>query len=246
MLTIKDFDGNDLVATPPDEANYRAVGVEQSVLVGIQCRVIEDDPYLAGMFVNGTLNWNDGSLPTVYDAVAGTLTIDEEKGLTNGVYVVNVIGQNYKAPVPDQVGVNFAVNVIQEKTKAAPQRIIFGPILPRDSGFPNPDQWDFNTESDLLILESSVRMLLLTAKGERLMEPEYGTDIRRILFELNVAGIESAIQEEIVSALTTWEPRLQLESINVERNRDLSVTVNCSFLSKLSSQGFQVNLEFVQ
>lgn len=246
MLTIKDFDGNDLVDTSPDEANYRAVGVRQLVNVAIQCRVIEDDPNLVGMFVNGTLNWNDGSLPTVYDAVAGTLTIDEEKGLTNGVYIVNVTGQNYKAPEPERVAVNFVVNVIQEATKAPPQRLIFGPILPRDSGFPNPDQWDFNTESDLLILESSVRMLLLTAKGERLMEPEYGTNIRRILFELNVNGIESAIQEEIVSALATWEPRLQLESITVERNRDLSVTVNCAFLSKLSSQGFQVNLEFVQ
>jgi phage baseplate assembly protein W len=246
MLTIKDLDGNDLVAEAPEEANYRAVGVRETVLVGIQCRVIEDDPYLAGMFVNGTLNWNDGSLPTVYDAVAGTLSIDEEKGLTNGVYIVSVVGQNYKAPTPDRVGVNFVVNVIQEAGKAPPQRLIFGPILPRDSGFPNADQWNLNTESDLLILESSVRMLLLTAKGERLMEPEYGTNIRRILFELNVNGIESAIQEEIVSALTTWEPRLQLENISVVRNRDLSVTVNCSFLSKLSSQGFQVNLEFVQ
>jgi phage baseplate assembly protein W len=185
-------------------------------------------------------------LPTVYNAVSGTLTIDAEKGLTNGIYNVNVVGQNYKAPTPDQVGVNFLVNVIQEKTKAPPQRLIFGPILPRDSGFPNPDQWDFNTESDLLVLESSVRMLLLTAKGERLMEPEYGTNIRSILFEQNINGIESAIGEEIVSALTTWEPRLQLDTISVVRNPDRSVTVNCSFLSKLSSQGFQVNLQFVQ
>lgn len=246
MLTVKDFDGNDLVALPPDEANYRAVGVDASVRVAIQCRIIEDDPNLAGMFINGTLNWNDGSIPTVYAAVAGTLTIDEDKGLTNGVYVVNVLGQNYKAPTPDIVAVNFPVNVIQEAAKAPPQRLIFGPILPRDSGFPNADQWLYNTESDLLILESSVRMLLLTAKGERLMEPEYGTNIRRILFELSINGIESAIQEEIVSALTTWEPRLQLQTISVERNRDRSVTVNCAFLSKLSTQGFNINLEFVQ
>lgn len=246
MLTIKDFDGNDLLALPPDDANYRAVGVDQSVRVTVQCRIIEDDPYLAGMFVSGTLNWNDGSIPTVYDAVAGTLTIDEDKGLTNGVYIVNVIGQNYKAPTPDVVAVNFPINVIQEATKAPPPKLIFGPILPRDSGFPNADQWLYNTESDLLILESSVRMLLLTAKGERLMEPEYGTNIRRILFEQNINGIEAAIQEEIVSALTVWEPRLQLQSISVVRNRDLSVTVTCAFLSKLSTQGFDINLEFVQ
>jgi phage baseplate assembly protein W len=246
MLTIKDFDGNDLVANPPDEANYRSVGVDQTVRVSVKCRIIEDDPNLTGKLVNGTLNWNDGSIPTVYSAVSGTLTINAEKGLTNGVYVINVLGHNHKAPTEDVVAVNFPVNVIQEATKAPPQRLIFGPILPRDSGFPNADQWLYNTESDLLILESSIRMLLLTAKGERLMEPEYGTNIRRILFELNINGVEAAIQEEIVSALTTWEPRLQLQSISVVRNRDRSVTVNCAFLSKLSTQGFDINLEFVQ
>jgi phage baseplate assembly protein W len=246
MLTIKDFDGVDLVANPPDDATYRAVGVRQTVQVAVQCRIIEDDPNLVGMFVNGTLDWNDGSRPTVYDAVAGTLNVDASKGLTNGVYVVSVQGQNYAAPTPEVVRVNFPITVVQEATTAAPKRLIFGPILPRDSGFPNPDQWDFNTESDLLILESSVRMLLLTAKGERMMEPEYGTNIRRILFEQNIAGIESAIQEEIVSALTTWEPRLQLQSIAVVRNNDKSVTVTCSFLSKQSTQGFDVNLEFVR
>lgn len=246
MLTIKDFDGVDLVANPPDEADYRAVGVDQTVAVAIQCRIIEDDPMLVNQFVNGTLDWNDGSLPTVYDAASGTLEIESTKGLTNGVYIVSVQGQNYAAPTPEVVRVNFPINVVQEATKAAPPRLIYGPILPRDSGFPNPDQWDFNTDSDLLILESSIRMLLLTNKGERMMEPEYGTNIRRILFEMNVAGIESMISEEITNATTTWEPRVQLQSLSVTRNTDRSVTVNASFLTKLNSQAFDVNLEFVR
>src|SRR3546814_17320172 len=46
MLTIKDYDGVDLVDNPPDEAQYRVVG-ERNATVEIKARIIEDDPYLA-------------------------------------------------------------------------------------------------------------------------------------------------------------------------------------------------------
>jgi phage baseplate assembly protein W len=246
MLTIKNFDGVDLIDNPPATANFRAVGESQSVQVPIQVHIIEDDPFLSGKYVNGTLDWNDGSLPVVFSGTSGTLTFDKERGLSNGDYLISVYGQNYRRPVPDQVRVNFLVRVVQQDVKAPPAHIVYGPILPRESGFPNPDQWLFNTDSDLAILESSVRMLLLTTKGERLMEPNYGTNLRRILFELNVNGIESVVQDEIVSALTTWEPRLQVTFISVKRTSDKAVIVNAAFLSKLNAQSFDINLEFVR
>jgi phage baseplate assembly protein W len=243
MLTIKDFDGADLVANPPEAASY-FVTAQNNTRVTIQARIVEDDTLLTGMYVNGTLNWNDGSLPIVYDAVSGTLTVEAQKGLGNGNYIVSLTAQNYKAPIPETVRVNFPVHVVQEATIAPPPHLIFGPILPRDGGFPGPDQWNFNTESDLLILESSVRMLLLTSKGERIQEPEYGTSIRRLLFEQKIAAIESAISEEITDALTKWEPRLQLQALSVVRNPDPSVTVTATFLSKQSNQPFITNLQF--
>lgn len=246
MLTIKDFDGVDLVANPPETINLRAFGEAQTVQVSIQAHIIEDNPFLVGMYVNGTLDWNDGSLPITFIGTSGTIVVDEAKSLINGDYLVSVYGENQRAPVTDKVRVNYLVRVAQQNTTAAPPHIVFGPILPRDNGFPNSSQWLFNTDSDLLILESSIRMLLLTVKGERLMEPNYGTNLRRILFELNVSGIESMVQEEIVSAITTWEPRVQLTSVIVNRTADSSVVVNATFLSKLSSQNFNVNLEFVR
>jgi phage baseplate assembly protein W len=246
MLTIKDFDGVDLVENPPATINLRAFGEAQAVPVSIQARIIEDNPFLSGVFVNGTLNWNDGSMPTTFVGTAGTLVVDEERSLTNGDYLVTVYGENYRVPVRDKVQVNYLVRVTQENVRVAPPHIVYGPILPRDNGFPNSSQWMFNTDSDLLILESSVRMLLLTAKGERLMEPNYGTNLRLILFELNINGIESMVSDEIVSAITTWEPRVQLTSVNVTRTTNRAVIVNATFLSKLSSQDFNVNLEFVR
>jgi phage baseplate assembly protein W len=246
MLTIKDFDGVDLVITPPATVNLRAFGEAQRVPVSVQARIIEDDPYLSGQYVNGTLDWNDGSLPVALTTAAGTLSIDESRKLANGDYLITVYGENRRSPVADKVQVNYLVRVTQENVRVTPPHIVYGPILPRDNGFPNSQQWLFNTDSDLLILESSVRMLLLTAKGERLMEPDYGTNLRRILFEFNVSGIDSMVQEEIVSAITTWEPRVQLTSVAVARTTDKAVVVNATFLSKLSSQDFNINLEFVR
>jgi phage baseplate assembly protein W len=246
MLTIKDTAGVDLIANPPVDASYRVVGEQAVAQVSIAANIIENDSFLTGKFVNGTLDWNDGSLPTVYNPSSGTLSVRATKALSNGDYIISVYGSNFKSPTPDEVRVNFPVHVVQQTTKAPPPHLIFGPILPRDSGSPNVNNWSFNTESDLFILESSVKMLLLTQKGERLMEPDYGTNLRSILFELNVNGINSVVQEEIVSALTTWEPRLELQSVDVTKSGATSVTVNASFLSKLNAQTFAVNLEFVR
>jgi phage baseplate assembly protein W len=246
MLTIKDTAGLDLIANPPADAQYRVAGERALAQVSIAANIIENDPFLTGMFVNGTLDWNDGSLPTVYNPASGTISVSATKSLSNGDYIISVYGSNFRSPTPDQVRVNFPVRVVQQTTKAPPPHLIFGPILPRDSGSPNVNDWSFNTASDLLILESSVKMLLLTAKGERLMEPDYGTNLRSILFEMNVSGINSLVQEEIVAALTTWEPRLELQTVDVTKSGPTSVMVNASFLSKLSAQTFAVNLEFVR
>lgn len=65
---------------------------------------------------------------------------------------------------------------------------------------------------------SNLTNLLLTNKGERYMLPEFGTDIRTILFE-NITSEDAftnAINGEIESAITEWMPYLvitELETI---------------------------------
>jgi phage baseplate assembly protein W len=78
-----------------------------------------------------------------------------------------------------------------------------------------------------------------------LTEPEYGTDIRKLIFQPNIPGIENQVQEMIIQALNTWEPRLQLESMDIVRDEERAVTVNLVLLSKQSTQSFIVNLRYV-
>lgn len=242
MLTIVDFNGNNLVATPPADTTLLAapnVGAQFKVQVLVE----ENDPTLPSAYVNGTLNWHDGSPPVVYSGT-GTVTINTFKFLFPGNYFISVLGQNFRAPMPDQTEVNYFVKVVPTGQQVPPANILIGPILPKDKGFPNVDNWNFNTSTDINILESSLKMLLLTAKGERVMLPNYGTNLRQIIFQQNVQGIESLVQQEIVDAITTWEPRVQLMGIEVKRNADKSVVVQATFLSKLDQTGFTTSLTY--
>ncbi len=242
-LRISSLDGVDLIELPPEPAKV-ATYPPLGGTVRIACLVIEDGT-LPADYVAGTIYWNDGSRPVVYNGTsAGTITIDSTKVLPPGDYTVRVEGHNYRTPVWDTVSANFQVRV-SPVTNLTPQiPIVFGPILPKDDGYPNPAQWNFNRGEDIEILASSVKMLLTTAKGERIMLPEYGTNLRLILFELQSNGVEGLVQQEITDALTKWEPRVNLEFLTVERTGERAVTVYTTLSSKLDHQNFAIPLVF--
>lgn len=62
--------------------------------------------------------------------------------------------------------------------------------------------------------KSNLQNLILTRKGERLMQPEFGCDIWKIIFEPIVEGdIESKIEKSILDAVNTWLPYLNIDTI---------------------------------
>jgi len=58
-------------------------------------------------------------------------------------------------------------------------------------------------------VRQSIGIILETEPGERLMRPTFGCGLRRALIQLDVAR-----------ALTTWEPRIELQSVRVEPGDD--------------------------
>lgn len=64
-------------------------------------------------------------------------------------------------------------------------------------------------------VREAIRILLLTAQGERLRRPDYGAGLERFLFEPNVPTTWRAIEEVIRRQLARWEPRVQVEAIKV-------------------------------
>ena len=69
-------------------------------------------------------------------------------------------------------------------------------------------------------VRESLRLLLLTGRGERLRRPDYGAGLERFLFEPNTPATWRAIEEAIRRAVERDEPRLRLESITVAADPD--------------------------
>ena len=62
--------------------------------------------------------------------------------------------------------------------------------------------------------KDNLKNLILTKKGERLMQPEFGCDIWKVLFEPIVEGsIERTIELSIMDAVETWLPYQNIDEI---------------------------------
>jgi phage baseplate assembly protein W len=62
--------------------------------------------------------------------------------------------------------------------------------------------------------KSNLQNLILTKKGERLQNPNFGCDIHNLLFEqINEETIGTKIESSILDAVGTWLPYLNIEQI---------------------------------
>jgi len=59
--------------------------------------------------------------------------------------------------------------------------------------------------------------LVLTKKGERVGQPDFGCDVWRVLFEPMIDGqTDSKIEETILDAAATWLPYISIDEIIVD------------------------------
>ncbi|MFA9516352.1 GPW/gp25 family protein [Halopenitus sp. H-Gu1] len=65
-------------------------------------------------------------------------------------------------------------------------------------------------------IEQSIRIILETAPGERVMRPDFGCGIHDYVFETVDATTRTLIESEIEDALTRWEPRIEVLSVAAE------------------------------
>jgi len=63
-------------------------------------------------------------------------------------------------------------------------------------------------------IRESIRIILGTAKGERLMRPEFGCDIHKHLFSAATPSTLNLIESSVREALVRWEPRIDIESVD--------------------------------
>ena len=68
--------------------------------------------------------------------------------------------------------------------------------------------------------KSNIYNLLLTQKGERIMQPNFGTSIHRLLFNQIDSNIANDLESEIRNAIEVWIPYITLVNIEVNISDD--------------------------
>ena len=64
-------------------------------------------------------------------------------------------------------------------------------------------------------IEQSIRIILSTRPGERVMRPTFGCRAHELLFEPRSAATASLLQDYVHEALRIWEPRIEVHQVNV-------------------------------
>ena len=70
-------------------------------------------------------------------------------------------------------------------------------------------------------VEQSIRIILGTRPGERVMRPEFGCRAYELLFEPRTVAAEARLKRYVSEALRRWEPRINVLSVNVFTSQEL-------------------------
>lgn len=74
-------------------------------------------------------------------------------------------------------------------------------------------------------VRQSIWLILETEPGERIMRPQFGCGLRRYLMKPNNSATRALIQNDVMRALSLWEPRIKLQQVNVEPGGDPSMVL---------------------
>jgi len=67
---------------------------------------------------------------------------------------------------------------------------------------------------------TNLKNLLLTRKGERFEQPNFGTDLLNALFEPNTSELKTFIEETITTAVAFWLPYIEIVDLDIATQED--------------------------
>lgn len=98
----------------------------------------------------------------------------------------------------------------------------------------NPNTGDFALKKDVAAVKQSVMNILLTGRGERPFQPEFGGNLRAYLFENFDNVTAAAMRNAIVNSLRNYEPRVRVNNVTIgdmSYRNALNVTIEFTILS---------------
>ena len=95
-------------------------------------------------------------------------------------------------------------------------------------------------------ISQSLRALLTTNVGERLMHPEYGCGLAQLLFEPIDQRTITKIQNSVNDAILLYEPRIKLIDVSVfqDPNDTGLLNINIEYIAKTTNSRFNMVYPF--
>jgi phage baseplate assembly protein W len=92
-------------------------------------------------------------------------------------------------------------------------------------------------------IKSNLINLLLTNKGERVLNPNFGCGLKEILFEQIDPSTEDSIRDTIISSVNIYVPEVEINNIEInDYNNTYTVTVK--YIVNISGNPDQITVQF--
>jgi phage baseplate assembly protein W len=102
---------------------------------------------------------------------------------------------------------------------------------------------DIVADYDLGAIANSLRNIFLTIPGQKILNPLFGLNLMQYVFEACTEEMAGIIGNEIVSGITTFEPRVSLTNVTVIAQQDLQqYNITISFrVPAIGTTSFSLN-----
>jgi phage baseplate assembly protein W len=94
-------------------------------------------------------------------------------------------------------------------------------------------------------IKSNLINLLLTDKGERVFNPEFGADLKKVLFE----GIDNdtleLVQNLIATNVSYFIPDIHIQEIKINTDVENSLSVTVNYILIISGTSDQITVQFI-
>jgi phage baseplate assembly protein W len=124
------------------------------------------------------------------------------------------------------------------------KNIAIGVSLP--FGVCGTDQLFNKTYSTKDQTKSNLINLLLTNKGERVLNPNFGSNLKQALFEQITQSTEDDIRNIIISSASIYIPEISIVSIDIDNTQvdynTINITIN--YILNISGTADQITIQF--
>lgn len=93
-------------------------------------------------------------------------------------------------------------------------------------------------------IRESIMIILGTAKGERVMHPDFGCEIQELVFAPNSTSTATMVCIHVKEALLKWEPRIEVLDVSASSDPEEENRLNITLEYKIKTTNTRNNLVY--